>query len=261
MSDECRSYVKRFSPFTGSTFWVHYAYADIANAQHGYELFVSDRRLTEEWPFSVRAVERARSELIAAGFLTVIGTSAPGTPQRLKFNLGIAGVEPNTRQHGGRRTPAISSGNTRQSGGERPPTRRVAPITNRKGTEGEQKHPQTPSLALVVPDQFDAFYALYPRHTHRATARRAWDKAIKRVRPEVIMAGAARYAADPNLPPTALIPYPATWLNADAWDDDPCPPDPRRERPADPMRRGGLHAARDRAYAATTDQPKIGRAE
>ncbi|ROS62182.1 hypothetical protein EDF38_1285 [Frigoribacterium sp. PhB160] len=73
---------------------------------------------------------------------------------------------------------------------------------------------------------FESFYEAYPRHTGRAAAERAFAKALRVAPAERIVAGARRFAADPNLPPreeARFIPHPATWLNAGRWDDDALP--------------------------------------
>ncbi|ARD42491.1 hypothetical protein [Actinomyces gaoshouyii] len=81
------------------------------------------------------------------------------------------------------------------------------------------------------PEGFAEFYDIYPRHVARRTAAKAYAKALSRATPETILAGARRLAADPNLPESRYIRYPATWLNADGWRDDPMPPrnDHRRD--------------------------------
>ena len=68
---------------------------------------------------------------------------------------------------------------------------------------------------------FAEFYMAYPRKVGKEAARRAFDKAAKSVDPDAIVEGARRYAADPNLPDRQFIPYPASWLNAGRWDDEP----------------------------------------
>lgn len=78
------------------------------------------------------------------------------------------------------------------------------------------------SPAPKVPT-FEDFYAVYPRRKEPVAAKKAWDKAVKLVGAERVMAGAERYANDPNLPEKQFIPYPASWLNNGCWDDDPEP--------------------------------------
>lgn len=77
-------------------------------------------------------------------------------------------------------------------------------------------------------DLFDRFWQTYPRHVGKADARKAWDRALRQgTDPDRILAGASRFAADPNLPTGAdarFVPHPATWINQGRWDDDPLPP-------------------------------------
>lgn len=87
-----------------------------------------------------------------------------------------------------------------------------------------------PSTAPEVdPWLFTEFWKLYPRKVGKEDARRAWARAIKRrkANPDDIVAGAGRYAADPNLPETTFVPHPAKWLNGDRWESGPEPPRPQ----------------------------------
>jgi len=71
---------------------------------------------------------------------------------------------------------------------------------------------------------FDSFWESYPKHLQKGEARKAFYKAVQRVGdPQVILDGVVRMANDPNLPPKQFIPYPATWLNRDGWEDEPFP--------------------------------------
>jgi len=82
------------------------------------------------------------------------------------------------------------------------------------------KHPnETP---IKTPGEFDLFWKTYPRKTAKGAARKAWDKLTEENR-KAALAGAARFAADPNREET-FTPYPATWLNAEQWEDEPLPP-------------------------------------
>lgn len=71
---------------------------------------------------------------------------------------------------------------------------------------------------------FARFWAAYPRKVGKRTAETAFGRACTRSDPEAIVAGAARLAADPNLPDVQFIPHPTTWLNRDGWEDDTLPP-------------------------------------
>ncbi len=77
---------------------------------------------------------------------------------------------------------------------------------------------------LYVSDAFDRFWSVYPRRVGKEGAKKAFLKAVKQVGADVIVAGARRFAEDPNLPEKQFIPHPATWLNRGSWDDEPLPP-------------------------------------
>jgi len=75
----------------------------------------------------------------------------------------------------------------------------------------------------IVFDAFDDFWSVYPRHVAKAAARKAFAKAVKSAGADAVMAGARRFAADPNLPEAQFVPHPSTWLNQGRWEDDPLP--------------------------------------
>lgn len=69
---------------------------------------------------------------------------------------------------------------------------------------------------------FDEFWKVYPRKVGKQAAEKAFAKAAKTTEPNVIIAGAARYADDPNRV-DAFTAHPTTWLNAGRWNDEPLP--------------------------------------
>ena len=82
----------------------------------------------------------------------------------------------------------------------------------------------------IVSEMFSEFWNEYPRKSDKRAATKAFKSALNRATFEDILAGVIRYATDPNLPEQRYIKHPATWLNADAWDNGPLPPDPRRAK-------------------------------
>lgn len=73
------------------------------------------------------------------------------------------------------------------------------------------------------------FWSIYPKKTDKAQAKRMFNRALNRVRFEDILAGVIKFANDPNLPTEKrFIKNPATWLNADSWENGPLPEDPRK---------------------------------
>jgi uncharacterized protein YdaU (DUF1376 family) len=85
------------------------------------------------------------------------------------------------------------------------------------------------SLALFAPeceppDRFNDFWDQYPHRggakKGKASAQKAWQKAIKaRASPDQIIAGAMRYAGDRQVI-SGYAKDPATWLNAKGWQDE-----------------------------------------
>ena len=71
-------------------------------------------------------------------------------------------------------------------------------------------------------ENFAAFWAAYPRKVAKGSARKAWSRAVLAADPSVIVAGAVRYASDPNRE-EAFTAHPSTWLNGERWLDDPLP--------------------------------------
>lgn len=78
------------------------------------------------------------------------------------------------------------------------------------------------SYALIE-SQFEQFWETYPRKVGKKAARVAFLRAIKDAKPEDVLRGTQQLAEDPNLPSKEYIPYPATWLNREGWNDEPFP--------------------------------------
>ena len=74
-----------------------------------------------------------------------------------------------------------------------------------------------------VKELFDEFWKEYPRKSDKRAALKAFRSALTRAKFEEILAGAIKFASDPNLPEQQYIKHPATWLNADAWENGPLP--------------------------------------
>lgn len=71
--------------------------------------------------------------------------------------------------------------------------------------------------------QFEEFWNLYPKKVDKGAAIRAFRKASKNHDLALVIDGAKRYAEDPNLPDKQFIKNPATWLNAESWNNGPLP--------------------------------------
>ena len=98
---------------------------------------------------------------------------------------------------------------------ENPTTKNTNPkeqqIKNNERTHGDS------------PEDFDLFWEAYPKKVDKGAALRAFKRAIKRADSKAVIQGARGYAEDPNLPEKRYIKNPATWLNAEAWENPPLP--------------------------------------
>jgi len=70
---------------------------------------------------------------------------------------------------------------------------------------------------------FEEFWNHYPKKVDKGAALRAFRKAAKTEDLALVIEGSKRYAEDPNLPEKQYIKNPATWLNAEAWNNGPLP--------------------------------------
>jgi hypothetical protein len=88
--------------------------------------------------------------------------------------------------------------------------------------EPSKESPLTPRSAESpqTPDAFDdRFWPAYPRRIGKGAARRAWKSAILKTSPETILEAVSRFAGKCAGRDETFIPHPATWLNAERWQD------------------------------------------
>lgn len=89
-----------------------------------------------------------------------------------------------------------------------------------EGKECKEKK-TTPSKLDVADQAFDSFWNLYPKKVSKVSARKAW----KKVRPaeyQIVMAGLAAQVSSQGWKKDdgQWVPNPATWLNAERWNDE-----------------------------------------
>lgn len=108
-----------------------------------------------------------------------------------------------------------------------------------RSVENDQS-PLTPqgadgASAADEPDRFEEFYEVYDRKKKRPDAERAWKKAIKKAAPQVIIDAAQAFITAQKVANKHphFTPYPATWLNAESWDDE-------IDEPQEQIRGGGV---------------------
>lgn len=99
----------------------------------------------------------------------------------------------------------------------------LAPGTGEQGNRGTGEQQTGAPPARVTPPRFDEFWSTYPRRRDRRKAEKAFLNALKRTDADTIIAGAARYAQDPNRV-DQFTKYAEGWLNGDGWLDEALPP-------------------------------------
>ncbi len=71
---------------------------------------------------------------------------------------------------------------------------------------------------MTKEEQFNTFWAAYPRRISKGAARTAFDKALKKTTPETMLAAIKAYVS--HKPEKIDFKHPATWLNQECWDDE-----------------------------------------
>lgn len=81
-------------------------------------------------------------------------------------------------------------------------------------------HPEV--SGVVIEEPFDTFWREYPRKTGKGDARKKFVKALTKTSFQNIMDALARVKETDQWRKDggAFIPYPATWLNQERWDDE-----------------------------------------
>lgn len=100
---------------------------------------------------------------------------------------------------------------------------RARPPSLQPTPEPENTLPTAPRRARVDGD-FEAFWEIYPRKVGKDAARRAWVKVVKTTSSTQIIQGAKTFAVQREGEDPQYTAYPATWLNAGRWDDEPPQP-------------------------------------
>lgn len=211
-------------------------------ADEAWSCFPGQATLAAETELSERSVRRQLAELEADGFITRTERRRDNG-YRTSDRIVLCGANTSAEQ------PAKSAGWSPDNGdrSHRPMTT-VSPATV-AGQEPTGEPAAEPAVAnepraQVTPHgqgelipaplratppsatwnlAWDAFWDAYPRKAGKLDAHKAWQQALRRgADPAQIVAGARRYAEDPNRE-DAYTAHPATWLRRGSWDDGPLP--------------------------------------
>lgn len=219
-------------PHGGSELLVALALADWSD-DDGRSLHPSMKAIARKTRLSVKQARRLVHDIIAAGFLEVVGHHAggnPGEPRHYRLRLDRIAATPPVG--GSRTTPAHG----------RTPADGTPPM---EGRDPSHRCPSTPpaggSLTVIEPSRtvsamrmrkpdaqaldasFDRFWSAYPKKSDKKRARKAWDK----LNPSdelatSIVARVTASAASPDWLKDGgqFIPLPSTYINGRRWEDE-----------------------------------------
>jgi hypothetical protein len=97
------------------------------------------------------------------------------------------------------------------------PPETLAPVTGEQGNRGTGE--QVKDLS-AEPDEFDQWYAKYPRKEAKDAAKKAFIKARKSAALQELLLGLEQYINSVKGKDRQFIALPATWLNAGRWQDE-----------------------------------------
>lgn len=183
-----------------STKIVLYWIAEHHNGESG-DCFPSHKRLAELSELTDRDVRRQISKLVDVGLIQIESRTRPNGSQTSN-NYILCLHEDDGRTNSPAPMDKLSS----------PPVSNC-PTLN-LGINNLVNEPN------ILIERFDEFYAAYPIKKGKGAAKKAWEKAVKKADPDHIISNAALYASSVQNKDPKFIAHPATWLNAERWDDD-----------------------------------------
>jgi hypothetical protein len=181
-------------------------FADAETAQ----AYPGRTRLSKELHCSLKSVDRAVAELEGIGAIRKQHRVNEGVYQSSLYTV----VRSNPVSRVTR--PRVKADPTPRQGRRDP----VSGVTHRTITT--ELEPVNIEPLNNIDTLFQEFWDVYPKKADKRLARRAFEKALKRSTADVIVAGAIQYRDDPHRQP-AFTKNASTWLNADAWENDPIP--------------------------------------
>lgn len=87
-------------------------------------------------------------------------------------------------------------------------------------------------MTTILLERFDKFWINYPKKRNKGSAKKIWlrikpdDNLLKKMLAKIMEAKRSKEWRKDN---GQFIPYPATWLNAECWEDEFDKPTPRAE--------------------------------
>lgn len=200
----------------------------VALAMYGWDAGKSTAALIEATGIRKSAVYAGIQVLIGVGALVKQDNGRLFVPK-------VKGERPDstvTEKGRSRRVPKAPVSTTTEDSAtvENPPADSASMETGSVSVENPSATVERASLIdknrLSISDSpFERFWSAYPLHLDRKIAESAWTKALRKpnLDPEVLIAAASAYAADPNRE-DGFTKHATTWLNGECWTNGPLPP-------------------------------------
>lgn len=161
---------------------------------------------------SEKTAIRARDRLVEAGFLSY-KKGRKGSPNQYFLNFHCKNYRVSDRENDSISDSISDSKNDREN---------ASHIKTKNKTKNlPYSPPQGGSVPQYKPEWFERFYRLYPRHTARQAAVKAWDK----LKPDFQLCKVMEAALQAQMQSAQwqdrdCIPHPSTWLNGARWTDE-----------------------------------------
>lgn len=174
--------------------------------------------LSESTGLSVRTVRSSLAALVDAGWLVMVEKGGLKGVKRIanKYEARI----PDPRLPMQEVHPCSSF--TGESDDADPCNSQPRPV--------QEVHPNSPGTLQELSSGFDEFWKLWPSKLGRTEAVTAWNKATKKVHPDIIIAGLNNALPEFATRDPKYIPRASTWLNKERWTDEYAPAQPEPEQ-------------------------------
>lgn len=177
------------------------AYAQVASAKLRSVLVHETERIRNDAPGLTCWADKRVAEVLTHPSVSAKDLDVPNDPFRDGFTPGLA-------QTSGRVSTRVCTPPTPT------PTPTPTPYSRTAGASADAER-------VGVDSDFTDWYARYPRKKAKGAALKAYRSARKKVDAETLVEGLVAQLPLLTDRPADKIPYPATWLNAESWADEP----------------------------------------
>jgi hypothetical protein len=174
------------------------------------QAFPARETLADRALCSVKSVDRAIRDLVAAGALRKTHRRNGDAYQSNLYTVRRIPDHLGTRESLGR-----DNADARVGTPVTPPGDTTVPLTRTTEREPQNVEPEND-----INEQFNDFWAVYPRKKGKGQARRAFEKALEKTDLDTILAGVAAYVTNEDMDDPQFIAHPSTWLNGERWEDE-----------------------------------------